>query len=225
MTKFWLNEEDDIIGYIYKITNLINNKIYIGQTRYTIERRFKEHIWTSKSEQNNIPLQNAIRKYGAENFRIEKIDEASSKEELDEKEIYWIKTLNAQNPEIGYNVCRGGERGPGGPLFAGHKHSEETRAKMSADRMGSKNANYGNHRKMPEEEKQKHACPGEKNGMYGKHQSDEKKEKIRQTHLGKKAYSNSVLNKVIMLYPEDGEELIKNDPNWFEGNIHKNKVK
>ena len=57
-------------GYIYKIYNDVNDKIYIGQTIRTIEHRFCQHIYDSKNEDRNYPLYCAMRKYGKEHFSI-----------------------------------------------------------------------------------------------------------------------------------------------------------
>ena len=76
--------------YVYKITNLQNNKIYIGQTIYSIEKRFHRHIQDALSERLDTHLARAIRKYGKESFTIEIIDTASTREELTAKESYWI---------------------------------------------------------------------------------------------------------------------------------------
>lgn len=101
------------MGYIYKITNKINNCSYIGQTRISIEERFKHHYWSSinhhgeaKDCEINFPLHQAIRKYGIENFKVECIEECSN-DLLNEKEIYWIKYYNTYNE--GYNASLGGE--------------------------------------------------------------------------------------------------------------------
>ena len=88
--------------YIYKITNTINNKIYIGQTIKNIENRFKEHVYAAEHTRLNTKLANAIRKYGEENFKIEKIDTATSKDELNAKEIFWIKKY--KSTKNGYNM-------------------------------------------------------------------------------------------------------------------------
>ena len=72
------------MAYIYKITNLINNKIYIGKTNRTIEERFKEHCNEYKKERSEKrPLYNAMNKYGIENFKIEQIEECSLEESSD----------------------------------------------------------------------------------------------------------------------------------------------
>lgn len=88
--------------FIYKITNTINQKIYIGQTNQTIEKRFLQH---SKSI---TPLGDVMRKYGLENFTIEIIEECSTPEQTKERERFWIKTLKSRVPN-GYNQSDGGE--------------------------------------------------------------------------------------------------------------------
>ena len=95
------------VGRIYKITNKINNKIYIGQTIKSLDERFKRHLLVCRlGNHNNIKLYNAIRKYGKENFQIEEI-EKTSQDKLDERERFWIKKLDTFNN--GYNSTLGGE--------------------------------------------------------------------------------------------------------------------
>ncbi|WP_440972214.1 GIY-YIG nuclease family protein, partial [Megamonas funiformis] len=85
---------------IYKITNKINNKIYIGQS-VNIQQRFYTHCSDALTKQDNNYFHNAIRKYGKENFTMEEIDTAITQEELNQKEQYWIKYYNSV--EEGYN--------------------------------------------------------------------------------------------------------------------------
>ena len=94
---------------IYKITNKINNKIYIGQS-VNIEQRFYTHCSDALNKQDNNYFHNAIRKYGKENFYID-ILEICSANELNEREIYWIKQYNSINKKIGYNSSIGGNSG------------------------------------------------------------------------------------------------------------------
>ena len=68
----------------------MNQKVYIGQTSETIEKRFARHMGYQKDE-HDTKFYRAIRKYGKENFKIEAIDFADTQEELDQKEIYYIK--------------------------------------------------------------------------------------------------------------------------------------
>ena len=116
---------------IYKVTNRVNGKVYIGQTTKTIQTRWKKHCIAAKSD--NLPFHKAIRKYGAENFTVEQIDIAASADELNKKEIYWIAFYNSRLPN-GYNVCTGG----GG--MSGYKASEETRIKLRKSHFGYKHS-------------------------------------------------------------------------------------
>lgn len=97
---------------IYKITNKINNKCYIGQTIKSAEYRWKEHqahaFGTHKNDVNKT-LYKAIRKYGLENFTFEVLqDNIETYEELDKAEIYWINFYNSFVK--GYNETFGGQR-------------------------------------------------------------------------------------------------------------------
>lgn len=93
--------------YIYKIINDINNKIYVGKTLSTIEERFKKHCSDSKKATcKKRPLYDAMNKYGIEHFHIELIEECSL-EVVNDREIYWINTLNSYHN--GYNATLGGD--------------------------------------------------------------------------------------------------------------------
>lgn len=98
---------------IYKITNSINNKSYIGQSK-SIEQRWKEHKNDSlnqNSEEYNYPLYQAFRKYGIDNFKFEILEECSQ-EELNDKEIYYISLYESYPPDKGkgYNQTPGGNQ-------------------------------------------------------------------------------------------------------------------
>ena len=102
------------MGYIYKITNLINGTSYIGQTVRSIEIRYTDH-WNSalngrgkskEKDESNFPLHLAMKKYGKENFKIECIEECPN-EQLNEREIYYIKKYDTYNN--GYNASLGGD--------------------------------------------------------------------------------------------------------------------
>ena len=94
---------------IYKLTNKYNNKVYIGLTSSTLEKRLAQHHYESR---HNIdrPLYRAMRKYGEDAFLAEIIDTASSLDELKEKEKYWIKYYNSYGANgQGYNATTGGD--------------------------------------------------------------------------------------------------------------------
>ena len=93
---------------IYKITNQVNNKIYIGLTTETLQERWSGHLQAYKTCKRH--LYESMRKYGIENFTIEEIDKADSFEELGQLERKYIREYDSQNPEKGYNITAGGER-------------------------------------------------------------------------------------------------------------------
>lgn len=95
---------------IYKIQNIENNKIYIGQS-VDIAQRWREHRSDALINRDNSILHKAIKKYGEFNFSYEIIEECS-KEQLDEREIYWIQYYNSMAPN-GYNQTSGGYSGQG----------------------------------------------------------------------------------------------------------------
>lgn len=92
--------------FIYKITNQINNKVYIGQTKGSVKRRFSAH---KRLDNPCTALRNAMNKYGRDNFTIETVDTAISKDELNNKEIYWINEYKSNNRNYGYNIAGGGK--------------------------------------------------------------------------------------------------------------------
>ena len=94
-------------GIIYKITNLITKKVYIGLSTKTLKKRWKEHVATSKTDYNH-PFYNSIRFYKIENFKEEQICECFSKKELGEKEQEYIQLYNSIDRKFGYNIKPGG---------------------------------------------------------------------------------------------------------------------
>lgn len=153
-------------GYIYKTTNLVNGKIYIGQ--------HKKDKFDNNYIGSGIYLTRAINKYGFENFFCEIIDKCSSQNELNEKEIYWIEYYNSRNPKIGYNLHKGGLGGIGGSV-KGRKLSEKTKKKMSIARSGAGNPCYG---KPCSEIRRKHISEARKGHKW----SEESKRKASITH-------------------------------------------
>lgn len=138
---------------VYKITCKVNNKVYIGQTNETIEKRFKRHMGYQKDE-HDTKFYRAVRKYGTENFVIEEIDRALTQEELDEKELYWINKYNAV--ENGYNT-KAVKGKCGGDTLSNHPNKKNISEKIRQSKMGDKNPMRKNG-----------GLRGERNGMFGK---------------------------------------------------------
>lgn len=91
--------------FIYKITNKVNGKIYVGKTTRQLTVRFKAHIKSSENG-SKTKLHNAIRKHGKDNFYIQTIENVNNKNLLNEKEIYYISILSPD-----YNMTAGGDGG------------------------------------------------------------------------------------------------------------------
>lgn len=109
---------------VYKIINKINGKLYFGITKCSVQKRWNEHKSKAKNGKTHLAL--AIRKYGIENFIIEKILECVSEQEMYETEINLISKYKTNNPSFGYNNSTGGEFSS-----KGKKLSIEARKKIS----------------------------------------------------------------------------------------------
>ena len=173
--------------FIYLITNLINGKRYIGQTKQSLSARWNMHV----SKNHCRYLYNAIQKHGRENFSMEVLFDVPTKELANEFEIEYIKRYCTLFPN-GYNILPGGDDRPpltekqrqaisklhkGNKYRVGHVPSEETKRKLSL-------ANTG--KKMTHEQRQKlsAAMKGNKNPS-GRHVSEETRRKIGSAHKGK----------------------------------------
>lgn len=126
---------------IYKITNTITGKSYIGQTIMPLLRRWRVH----KSAKRNTPLCNSIRKHGADKFTLEVLCAVLSKEYLDEMEIHFIKYYNTLAPN-GYNLLAGGNASQCRGLVPWNKGktiTEEARKNLSEAHKGQVAWNKG----------------------------------------------------------------------------------
>lgn len=129
--------------FLYLLENMVNGKIYIGQT-INPPSRYSEHKHSAKKKENK-PLYNAINKYGLDKFMFTIFQVVDTELEADECEKYWIDLLQSNINEFGYNLDGGG-RGKYkkvnttkfNPRHTGYKHSEETRAQMSSSHKGEK---------------------------------------------------------------------------------------
>jgi len=155
---------------IYKITNKVNGKSYIGQTKFTLEYRVKQHL-TEKSYISNV-----LRKYGIQSFDISFIDIGVDKEILNEKEIYWISYFNSVYPN-GYNLTYGGEGVNPSKLVKSEisRRTKEAMNKPGVKEKLKKPKSQEHKKKIGESNKGKHFLP----------QSEEHKRKRSQSMKGK----------------------------------------
>ena len=145
---------------IYKTTNLVNGKFYVGKD----VNKGPNYLGSG------LLLNRAIEKYGRSNF-VKEVLEECTKENINDREIYWIDKLDATNKEIGYNISIGGT---GGDTFTNNPNKEEVRKKFR--------------RKMSDETKAKISLnsphlSGENHPSFGKKQSDETKNKRREAFI------------------------------------------
>lgn len=127
---------NDKKGVIYKITNVVNDKKYIGQTTNYKERirHHKQTAYRKNSTHKDKPLYEDIRKFGLENFKFEIIEEVDDIDLIDAREIYWIDFYKSCVDFGGYNLDKGGKNG---------LKSNETKQKMSKSQSGENNPSYG----------------------------------------------------------------------------------
>lgn len=160
---------------VYKTTNLINGKIYIGQD-------FKNN---PKYLGSGKLLRLAIKKYGIDNFSKEIICTCLNEKELDEKEIFYIKLFKSTDRNFGYNICEGGRSfrimiGKNNSNF-GKKMSEGTKEKLRQKRKLQKMSDK-------EKEKLRQRFTGANNPNYGKKLSQEQKDKMKEGRIKKGIY-------------------------------------
>ena len=122
---------------IYRWTNTVNGKVYIGQSQ-DVYVRFNDY----KKGKFNTHMKNAIQQYGIESFSIDVLERDVPLEKLDEREQFWMDFYQSYNPQFGYNICC--EAG----TLRGFKHSEEVKQKMSqrmSGRTGEQHPMFGKH--------------------------------------------------------------------------------
>ena len=172
---------------IYKATNKINGKLYIGKTEVGLGLRMLKH--RSNSKKPKTYFERALAKYGWDNFIFETIDFAQSAKELSEKEKYWIKYLNSTNKEIGYNCS------PGGDGFQSEWFTPDIRKKMSERSSGEKNHYYG--KKHSEEVRKR----------ISEHHKEYYKDPAKRNRLGAKCTEEQVLRNKLSHLDKNGKKI------------------
>lgn len=149
-------------NYVYKITNTINGKIYIG--KHSTDDLEDGYMGSG------VRLHKAYKKYGLVNFKKEVIDYYNSEEELKQGEIFYIAKFNSTDPNVGYNLTYGGD---GFGVF-----TDETLKKISESLKGKETWNKGKHHSDETIQKIRQS-------LKGKPFTEERKQKISQSLKGK----------------------------------------
>jgi group I intron endonuclease len=181
---------------IYKITNKINGKIYIGQTTGPLNKRWNDHCCYKKNRCSVVSQ--AIQKYGKKNFEVKPIAYCDSLEQMNHREPYYIKLLKTLTPN-GYNIKEGGNGGGKcteetkeklRQINLGKRHSAETKEKVSKAGLGHLVS-----LKTREKLSQAHSNPlvkeRKRQAMLGHEVSSETRKKISQVLLGHEVSSES----------------------------------
>jgi group I intron endonuclease len=159
---------------IYKITNLINNKVYIGQT-YRLNEREREHLYRlERNEHHNEYLQKSYNKYGKDNFKFEIIELTG---DLDDRELYWLNEYGGLNSNNTYNFKDPKTK----------KWSEYTKVKQSKSMLGENNPNFGKKWTDEQKEKASKSKKGKKlEDLIGEERAKLAKEKMSKSQKGRK---------------------------------------
>jgi group I intron endonuclease len=203
-------------GVIYKVTNLINGKVYIGQTTKGLEHRKKQHIRLAKNG-SEIKFHLALNKYGTESFSWEILCVCYDLKQLNIMEEFYIWKTNSVNKLLGYNIKLGGNNSnlsedtkkKIGEKARGRKHSEESKIKMSLSRSGENHFRFG--KNLTEEHKEKL-----RQSKIGTKHSEESKAKMSLAKMGAK---NVNYGKKIQMSQETKDKISKksigeNNPMW-----------
>ena len=172
---------------IYRVTNQKNGKIYIGQTRQSLEDRRADHLRKAFTHSSQSHFHAALRKHGKDVFSWEAIETVETLQILNEREAFWINHYQSSNPDVGYNLTLGG----GQIVF-----HESVCQRISKNVSGSRNGNFGKPKSAETKAKMSAAQKGRKKTpeqiekmrvvATGKKMSQETIEKMRLAHTGRK---------------------------------------
>ena len=211
--------------FVYKHTNLIDGKVYIGVTNQNPpSRRWRN----GKGYKYNLHFYRAIEKYTWAGFNHEILFENLTKSQAEEKERELIKFYNSTNEKFGYNLESGGnlskklspetrkklsEAHKGQvPWIAGKKHTEEARKKIHEANLRRKPISEETKKKKSE------ASKGEKNGFYGRRHTEESRRKMSQSLKGRKVWNKGVpmkenvrrkASRIVLQYDKNGNFIAK----------------
>jgi len=185
---------------IYKVTNKINGKIYIGSTSLTFNRRKYYHFYDAFKKNSQKYFHRALRKYGKENFNWKILKEVNVKKEMLELEHKYIKKFNSYKK--GYNLTLGFDN-----TTLGYKFTEEQKKYLSEKNKGHNNPNYGN--KWTKKQKMEASKRQKENHKHliGKNCPSKRLEVRKKLSEGKLGNKNPKSHKWLITYP-NGKKII-----------------
>jgi group I intron endonuclease len=205
---------------IYKITNLTNNKVYIGQSYDIIRRKIQHFYLLEQNKHRNEYLQKSYNKHGKDNFIFECIEEV---DDLDNREIHWINEYGGINSELTYNLKD--------PLT--NEYSNYTRVKKSKSIIGENNPNFGN----TWTQEQKDSLSKKKKGVtleerIGKEKADLVKQKMSKSQTGLKKHTEESKDKIRQAnlgdknpaYGKGDRQVGNKNPMWGKESIKRKSV-
>jgi group I intron endonuclease len=166
------------MGLVYRVTNTLNGKVYIGKTTVPLLRRWTQHVSSAKKGVNSR-LYNAIRKYGVKSFDMQVIDTTTNSGELSRLEQDWIIRLNSRNPDIGYNITPGGDGAGAGPDNPNYGKPGPNRGRKFPPEFGEKISKAKKGNKVSEQARQNII-----RGLTGRIPTEATREKLAQGKLG-----------------------------------------
>jgi group I intron endonuclease len=182
-------------GIIYRATNTVNNKIYVGKTTKGLEKRKNEHL---SFVEPKVYLHYAIRKYGSDSFKWDILGEYDNGEELNNAEILFISKLSSNDTKIGYNMTTGGDGFAYGILNPSHREDvkDKIRHKLKI--------NNGSFRQDVRDKIS--------NALINRKLNDEHKKNISvgsKGHYASKGKNSNLSKEWIVKFPDNTEQLIK----------------
>jgi group I intron endonuclease len=178
--------------YIYKITNDLNDKIYVGRTKVPGYRK-RQHVSASLDPAKIKVMQKihlAIKELGHEHFTFEVFEACDNYSKSCEREVYWINFYNSDDDQFGYNE----KSGPNGPIIL----TDEQRKILSLRIIGEKNPMFGKKHTTEALQKMSDRMSGDKNPFYGKIHTDETKTLIGKSSKGRCAGENNAHAKLTL---------------------------
>jgi group I intron endonuclease len=212
---------------IYKITNIVTNKVYIGKTLRSSKYRFDEHIRQAlKDSDRCLYLYRAIRKYGPNSFTWETLYVTNNVNDLNKKERGMIKEFDTRNPNVGYNIAVGGN---GGDTLSIHPNKLEIYSRCSATFKKNKAGWTGKSLPLEMRKRISNTLKGRKltaihclnvsKGLKESPNRDSRIAKLKMSCIGDK---NSMYGKVVVKDPENPHNSLvvdKTDARYLSGEL------